>query len=689
MSEKKFFTYPNAIKILTSVLFVAPLVLLNDFIFPFIVPKILFLRSTILIMLGVYCMLLFSDFKKFRPKLSVLTISILLFFLSFVISTFAGVDWYHSFWDNHERMLGLFTITHYILVYLIASSVLTSERDWIFVFRSVLILGSAVMLIGVWQRFVDPNALLNRGGSRVSATLGNPIYYSGYGLFLTFLGIIQYYREGRRGMWSYIGIIASILGFIGIFLGGTRGALVGFIVGIGVLMICYGFLYTKRNILTRLARYGAITGVIVLALLFTFRSTSFVSHIPLLGQLLNSSFSSGTLGTRTMAWKIALEATREKPIFGWGPNNYYYAFNQYYNPQFLEHGWSETWFDNAHSVIFNTLTVQGVVGLLTYLSIYVVAIVLLYKGIRQSQVNQHIGFFSIAFLIAHLVGLVTVFENPTSYLYFFVFLAFVSFITSSVKLRIPKTVSPEEEKNKVASRNYSLKMPAVLVVLLWVAIVSTIFVTDISPARANKATVVAMQKIYAGIADSTLYDEPLSFATPHIDDIRNDISRVVFENLQKMVNDKKTAQVGGLFDRSVAELKKNQALHPLDVRVHFTLSQFYTLGYQLTQNKDLLLQSESEMRRALDLSPKRQQFEYALAYNLADQGRGKEAEQVLKTSIENDPKVAEAWWRLAVLYHYDSNTSTAKTLIDEALKQGVAFDINAKDILSKIGIIVP
>lgn len=691
MERKTFFNYPNAIKILISALFVAPLILLNDFIFPFIVPKILFLRSLIMIILGAYTLLLFSDFQRFRPKFSFLTISILLFWLSLAISTFAGVDWYRSFWDNHERMLGLFTITHYVILYIVASAVITTERDWRFIFRSILVFGSLVMLLGMWQKFVNPQALLNRGSERVSATLGNAIYYSGYGLFLLFLGAIEFYRERRvSATWKYIALTTALFGFIGIFLGGTRGSLLGGIVGVGVLVVCYGFLSKTRNQITRLARYAAIVGVVTLGLLFAFRTTPFVSRLPLLGSLLNTSFSGGTAGTRVMAWGIAIDAWKEKPIFGWGPNNYYYAFNTYYNPQFLEHGWSETWFDNAHSVIFNTLTVQGAFGIITYLLIYITAISVLFMGIRRGQINQHIGFLSIAFLVAHLVGLVTVFENPTSYLYFFVFLGFVAYIVSPVKVLNAKESTESNTPKKAVIQSARTGQSSVgLSVIVWIFIALLIYITDISPARANKAVVISMQKLYAGIIDATIFDEPLSFSTPHIDDIRNDLARVIFERLPQMAQEGKTAEIGLLFDRAVQELKKNQALHPLDVRVHFTLSQYYNVGYQLTKNRDLMIQSEVELRRALGLSPKRQQFEYTLAYNLVDQARHKEAEEILRKSIENNPNIGEGWWRLAVIYGYETSTSSAQVLIDEAIGKGVVFDENGKNVLRQLGIKLP
>src|SRR5690606_23008886 len=89
----------------------------------------------------------------------------------------------------------------------------------------------------------------------------------------------------------------------------------------------------------------------IFVVLFINRKTDFVANIPAVGRLLNTDVSS--TNTRVMAWGVAFEAWQEKPVFGWGPNNFYYAFNKYYKPQFLEYGFGETWFDNAHSVIMN------------------------------------------------------------------------------------------------------------------------------------------------------------------------------------------------------------------------------------------------------------------------------------------------------------------------------------------------
>lgn len=658
--------------------FITPLILRNGYFFPFIVPKILFIRTLILILLGCYLLLLRADFHRFRPRFSWVTVSIMVFYLSFAISTFVGVDWYRSFWDNHERMLGLFTITHYVLLYFIAAATLRTERDWSIVFRSALLLGSWVMLIGFWQRFVNPMALLNQGSTRVSATLGNAIYYSGYGLFLLFLSALQYVRETRSLWWRRVSIATGIIGFFGILLGGTRGTLLGLIAGAGVVMLGYAFLSREKTRAVKISKYVTVGGILLLAVLFMFRHTPVVSNIPGIGRLLTTSIVGGTVGTRFMAWDIAVEAWKERPVFGWGPNNYYYAFNEYYNPKFLDYGWGETWFDNAHSVIFNTLTVQGALGILSYLAIYIVAIIWLIRGIRAREIGEHVGFLSIGFLVAHFIGLATVFENPTSYLYFFVFLAFVIALISGGD----KKVVTDGEKR--ATKH----IPVALIASVGFVIFLIVFVTNINPARANKATVSSIQQIYARAGGGELFDLPLSYGSPHIDDIRNDVARSVIEMTSQKIEEDGVADLQSLVDRSIAELQKNRLLHPLDIRVNYTLYILFDFAYRATEDPQFLLEAEKEIRAGLGLSPKRQQFEYALVQNLAYQKRYDEARAVLETSIANNEQVSEGWFRLMILELQQNNLERTQEIFDEASDKKVVFPENNLQILTQAGVVV-
>lgn len=662
------------IKFLIGTTFFVPLILLpSSYIFPFIVPKIVWFRSLVLIMLGIYILLLSCDWNKYKIRLTPVNIVVGLFFVSFAVSTFVGVDWYRSFWDNHERMLGLFTVFHYVVYYFIAVSVVKGWEDWKWLLRLFLGAGIIVMFIGLFQK-INPELLLNRGSDRVSATLGNSIYFSGYGLFLLFVGYLLSIKEKvkKTNPWFWYAVAGAVLGLWGIFGGGARGAFLGLLIGLGVLTISYIFTLKENKKLKQGLGGLMVLGFVVLGLLFSFRQTNFVKNIPAVGRLVNTEISS--TNTRVMAWGIALDALREKPVFGWGPNNYYYAYNKYYRPEFLEHGWGETWFDNAHSVIMNTLAVQGVVGIITYLGMFLVAITMLWRGYKKNNLDKHVVGVGIAFLLAHLASLVTVFDNPTSYLYFFFFLAFVSQYTNNLAL------PTEKNTNKDVSLG--------LAVLVGCFTLLLIYSTNINPAKANGATLEAIQGFSNGRDVSGLYLTASSIPTPHIDDVRNDFVRSVAMAIPDYTQHGQAEKAGKLFDLALDELKKNQILHPLDIRINIQMAQLIQTKFQVDPTNiqpELLLLAENVLQDALEKSPKRQQIFYSLSSVEMQLGKLAEAEKLLQRTVEQSPKIAEGWWRLALVYQQAGRYEDALKIIDETLSSTeIILDDRSKEIMNSI-----
>lgn len=662
----------SCIKALAIASFFVPLVVLpSSFIFPFIVPKIVLFRSIVVVMVGLYIVLLSVDYQTYRPRLSLNTLAVALFYLSFVVSTFVGVDWYRSFWDNHERMLGLFTVTHYVLYYIILTSVMKGWNEWRSLLRAFLCAGSIVMCIGLLQSTVSPDLLLNQGSNRVSATLGNSIYFSGYGSFLLFVGLLLGFKE-RAGwhMWKYIALFGGLLGLWGVFGGGTRGTILSLIAGFFVLCVSLLFtlkdsLHTKKIIVSVFAG-----GFVVIALLGLFRTTEFVQSIPGVNRLIDTDFTVvGSTVPRVMAWGIAWESFLEKPLFGWGPNNFYYAFNTYYRPEFLLGGWGETWFDNAHNIIMNTLSVQGVVGIILYALVFLTMCISLVRAYRQGLIEPYFLSFGIAFLAAHFVHNVTVFEDPTSYLYFLFALAM--FNAMSVSMSPPK-VSKE-----------TVAQPLLFIVGLSCFLV--IFVTNINPARANNATLNALRYLPTDLSFSFAeYERASSIPSPHIDDIRNDYARSFIGLYPKLAQGKDGRRAVEILQLLRLDLDKNIALHPYDIRLHIQQSQIVYLLATTFNDTALLEEQVRILQYAFSQSPKRQQVAYMLAYALVQVGRADEAVEIMTESIKENQTIPDGWWRLALMYEGMGNIDMAKSLLLEAKQKDVVFTDVGKDIVQRI-----
>jgi len=375
------------------------------------------------------------------------------------------------------------------------------------------------MFVGILQK-ADPTLLLNQGADRVASTLGNSIYVGGYGLFLIFVSYLLAIKEKNR-VWQSIEILIGLLAVLGMFFSGTRGSMLGFVAGFGIAVIGYVVVLKEHPRVRLFLSILAGVGLLTIILLYSFRSTDFVKNIPAVGRTINTSLSDVKASPRWIAWEIAIQGWQERPVFGWGPNNYFYAFNAYYHPESLEHGYGETWFDNAHNIILNTLAVQGAFGLLTYLLLFALGIASLIVARRKYKLELHITIVGLAFLVAHLVSNVTVFENPTSYLYFMFWLAMVN----SLALH---------SAGQVGDRSSDRKLGYGAITGVGVVCLFLIFVFNIQPARANTMTLGALRALYANPVTGILeMKSALAFSSPHIDDIRSDLGRTVGQMLTR------------------------------------------------------------------------------------------------------------------------------------------------------------
>jgi len=665
----------KAVKLFIYLTFIVPVVVVpSSFIFPFIVPKILLFRSLVVIILAGYVLLMLVNWKQYRPYFTPVNIVVALFLLSFTLSTIFGTDPYHSFWDNHERMLGLFTILHYVIYYFVCTAVFQKWKEWQMAMRMFLIGGSVVMFVGVLQIF-KPDLLLNMGGTRVIATLGNSIYVGGYGLFLTFMAFLLVVRDKKNSPWFWAEILMGILGFVGIFLSGTRGAVLALLAGMGVGLIGY-IIVLRKNVKVRNIMLGVV-GLIVIAvaLLYSFRKTDFVTNLPAVGRTVNTSLSDVKASPRWVAWEIAYIGWKEMPVFGWGPNNYFYTFNKHYNPKSLNWGYGETWFDNAHNIIMNTLAVQGAFGILVYFAIFIISTIVLWRSYFKYDLNKHVVVIGTAFLATHFVANITVFENPTSYLYYMFWLAFISRISDG--------------KEKSSSSNKKIGYGSMIAVGIFAILILYIF--NIQPAKANSSALRSVRLLNqvnissqpAQILSFTILEvkKTLDFPSPHIDDIRADAARSViglFDEMYKKAGADKSKEMLNL---AYINLEKNLILHPLDIRNQMTMSQLARMKAIADKDNSYLVKSEKFLEDALSKSPRRQQIIYGLANAKLMLGKKDEATKLFEQAISDNYKIGESHWRLSYMYSQTGEMSKAQKVIDDAKKQGVVFNEREEGII--------
>jgi len=164
--------------------------------------------------------------------------------------------------------------------------------------------------------------------------------------------------------------------------------------------------------------------------LYAVRNNPTIQKLPE-GRLLQISASDSTAQTRFWVWGEAWQGFLEKPVLGWGPENFTPVFDKFFNPNFYVPNQStETWFDRAHSVFFDYLTETGALGLLSYLAIFVVFFWEFFRNAHKRAPSQLQKGLVVAIPIAYLVQGVAIFDVFPMYICLFTFLAFSAYYFS-------------------------------------------------------------------------------------------------------------------------------------------------------------------------------------------------------------------------------------------------------------------
>ena len=173
---------------------------------------------------------------------------------------------------------------------------------------------------------------------------------------------------------------------------------------------------------------------------YAVRNAAWVNNLPE-GRLLQISTSDTTAQTRFWVWGEAWKGFQERPILGWGPENFTAVYDKFFNPNFYTPGvQTETWFDRAHSVFFDYLAETGILGLLAYLAIFVAFYVEFFKSRKKAQGDTNVHGVSrdierglmLALPAAYLIQGAAIFDVLPMYLVLFLFFGFAThYFTSS------------------------------------------------------------------------------------------------------------------------------------------------------------------------------------------------------------------------------------------------------------------
>lgn len=637
--------------------FLVPFVLLivsASMFFPYITGKNFAFRILVEIGFAAWALLALID-RDFRPHFSWITASIASLVVVMLLTAILGEYPAKSIWSNFERMEGWVTLVHFFMYFLVLSTIMKSEVLWNRFLNTALIAASIMSLYALSQ--IAGVSDVSQGTAwRVDGRLGNSSYLGVYMLFHMFIAAWLFVKTKSANLRYLYGALFFIFGFV-LLRTGTRGSTLGLLGG-SVLAFSYvAVLAPKRAPIKKWALGGLLAVVLMAAGLWLLRDAAFVKESAMLNRVANITLAEGNI--RFMIWNMALEGVKERPILGWGQENFSYVFNKYYDPALYG---AEPWYDRTHNIFLDWLITGGVLGLIAYL--FILATALWYAVIAPAWARLRRGVLDeskftvneqallLGLLAAYMFHNLFVFDNLASWIFYAAVLALIHSRVSKSWPAITKWSLSEESWSKIF-------VPAGAVATL--AAVYFINVPGILAAK----DIIASYRETTPDASLARFESALgrdSFATQEI------VEQMAQAGAQRMLTSKASEA-----DKEKYAAAVETALDDLieskggDARVHVVAGGFYRMAGDFDR-------ALSELKKAEELSPRKQDILEEQALIMMAKGDKDNAVELYRRSYELAPDNQEAKVRLAAAMLYADDTEGFEEIIDlETLDENPSF----------------
>ncbi|TET55065.1 MAG: tetratricopeptide repeat protein [Actinobacteria bacterium] len=423
-----------------ATVFLVPLVFSNQTFDILELPKQVLLG--ILVMLSIFFWLIKAVLlSEFKLKKSALNIAVIVFLISSAISTIGSTSPVTSFLGFYSRGSDSFLVIIMLtLFFFVAANTIETKNDLKKITGTFLLSIGLVAFYALFQAFGIFILPLEAAKSKMFNTVGGINNLSAIlSVALLFSTALIMSSEDK------LKISAGILGALSFFL----------LLGLNTGYIWYGLIFSllaligitivsKKEIDYKLL---AIPASILLIAFFMLFSKSFGLSLPKEGQL-----------DRSTAKTIVSSTLTGRFLFGSGPETFVFDYSKF-RPKKANK--KPTWllrFDKAHNEYFQMAATRGLLGLLAYLSLFVVLIVLAGTYVMKTEdafkKSLGVGIFGSSMFLT--INSYFYFNNTTLIFIIFVLLSLTSGLRSL----------EAKEENLVSAQTLEAKTFSIILVLL-------------------------------------------------------------------------------------------------------------------------------------------------------------------------------------------------------------------------------
>jgi len=614
--------------------------------------------------------LVYFSFNKEKKiiKLNLLDWLILLFLGLEFISAIFGVNFNRSFWGNQARAEGVFTYWHFGVFYFLLRQFFISKKDWQNLGIWILIISLVSSFIAWFGKFFPFLDGIIVSGPRLTGMIGNPLFLASYLIIPAFLGIALFFFLAKEDKRRFLALSAGLASLIVLLFTYIRGAFIGLALGIFAGWVAYLLLgkfgrAKKAILISGLIFLVFLSGAYILNLKNEKFNKYLSSNSPVISNILNIKPTIATADTRLMAWAVALKSWQDKPIFGWGVENFQDAFDKNYNPEFLKYSLGETVWDKPHNYHLEVLSTMGLAGFAGYLGIIAVLMIFLTKIIKkEDDERQKLAFIiligaTIAYLGQNSFGI----ESSNSLQIWFWLLAFVSFYYSLGK-----------NENNFYSKDALYKA------IGWVALIFII----ITPFLVYKNYSFFKASVLMGDATDAADIKSLYLWRTKTPEVLAVKVPFLWEQAIFLTQDLSQFDGKGILDKATLEpvalplavvFEDQTKKYPTSYVMRFWAGQLYGFMGEF-MDKKYFANSEEMLKEAWDINKSRQNAPLVLAKNYLVAGKNKEGIKVLEEVIASNSKFEEPHWFLGLALMQDGQKERGRQELEKGKNFGLNFN---------------
>ena len=429
-----------------GLLLLTPLVVTPSTVAPYMLGKALWARSLIEIAFALWAVLAVLR-PGYRPQRSWVLLLMAIGLGVALLAALTGSSPERSLWSTHNRMGGVVDQAHWFALALVLTSTLRRPSEWRALLGAHLVVGAAVACLaiagagGVEIPFfprLSELRLLRVGGSLGIPTvlsvsmLANLMLAAGFAIRAWLAprdAETSTPRRARTAGWT----VVAALHLVGLVVSGSAGGFAGLCAAVGFASLGFALLTRGRG------RRAALVLPVLLAVGFAALGARFfepgrgsivsadvVRQLPGgdgLAWILDTHFRRPGMQGRLSVWRAGLKGFAERPVLGWGPENFLVAYGRHaagYAAAAEAH-------DYAHNKPVEVAATTGAAGLAVWVALWGLALAVPLRAARaMAPPEKALAVFAAAAVAGHLTQLMLLFDTPAGLLISTLLLAFAA-----------------------------------------------------------------------------------------------------------------------------------------------------------------------------------------------------------------------------------------------------------------------